>query len=269
MEISLKKVYFSIVKKSTGLKTATHKYPVNKFLKSMKDLDFHTHNVKLKELNHTYVLIREKKIESEVHFDNILNPLRFSVPKIIESPPIYTLIKWRYHDMGIFSSIRNYALRLNAEINILLNHDFSLRTEIRVNKIDDDMIELARRVRSTEEIIELSPYLRKVKKSLLYKIPVFKKPLQRQNFSDEQINSFRELLAKQAKTRKSNIELTSIYDKLNIECFASIKQDPESKYLICNFKSNLDKFDISKFYYLIIGNKKDTKEVVKALYTLD
>ncbi|OGI21217.1 MAG: hypothetical protein A2287_06725 [Candidatus Melainabacteria bacterium RIFOXYA12_FULL_32_12] len=268
-EISLKKIYFFLLRKLTGLKTIVHSHIFSEFPNTINLLDLHSKDIKTKELNPIYVLIRQKTIECKINFNNIKDSLKINLPGIHEIPPIYTMIRWRHTDLSVITQCRSYLLGLSAKINLILNQDFSLKTEIKVKKIDEDAIELDRRVRTTEEIIELSPYVRKAKKGTLYKIPIIKKPLYKLYFTDDQMNDFKEILAKQAKTRKTNIEIVSIYDKLNIEYYSSIKQDQDRKNLICYLNNKLDIINNKVMYHLVIGRKKDSQEVIKSLALLE
>ncbi|EKE04277.1 MAG: hypothetical protein ACD_20C00090G0017 [uncultured bacterium] len=268
-EISLKKIYFFLLAKITGLRANTYTYNVNKFPYKIRLLEAGKQNVKLKELKPTYVLLRQKVIECKVNLNSLVDCVKIELPKVIEIPPIYTMIKWNHNKLSVIIQCRHYLLGLSANINLILNQDFSLKTQSKVNKIDEDLIELDRRVRTTEEIIELSPYVRKAKKTALYKIPIVKTPLYKLYFTESQLEHFKDILSKQRKTRKSNIEIVSIYDKMNIDYYASIKQDQDRKNLICYLNNKPAMTSNETMYHLIIGRTKDTQEVIKALALLD
>lgn len=268
-EISIKKIYFFLLARITGLRTATHVCTVNKFPYKIRLLDAGKQNIKLKELKPTYVLVRQKVIECNVNLKSLIDRVKIELPKVIEVPPIYTMIKWNHNNLSVITHCRHYVLGLSAKINLILNQDYSLKTELHVNKIDEDLIELDRRIRITEEIIELSPYTHKAKKSALYKIPIVKTPLYKLYFTEGQLDYFKEVLSKQSKTRKNNIEIVSIYDKLNIDYYASIKQDQDRKNLICYLNSKPGMMDNKTMYHLVIGRTKDTQQIIKALALLD
>jgi hypothetical protein len=262
-EISFKKPYLTLLKYLTGLKALTHTLSFDDFDKNIINGDLQSTASIREALKPTYVLVREKSIECSADFKNTIDHLKLSDPHIKISPSFENIIKWTTIELSFITQCRKYLMPILAEIKILLNTDLNFGTNVR--QINPDEIELDRRVRTTEEIIELFPYVRSAKRSLLYKIPIFKKPVYKLYFSDSQINNFKEALANKAKTRKTNIEIISIYDKFNLENYSGIKQDSENKGLYCYLNTRTTASHSSEMYYLIIGQKKDTKEVIKTL----
>lgn len=271
-EISLKKLYFFLTNKFTELKPNINTYNfdnLNNLNKNIKNLEIDIKNINVKKFNRLYVLIKQKDIKYNVNLNNSIDLSKFNFPSIKEILLIYyNMVRWRYSDFfGYIIQLRDYILLLTTKINLILSQEFSIKTEIKLNKLDKDEIELDRKIRTTEEIIEICPYIHSTQKKILYKIPVIKTPLYKSYFSEEYITEFKETLAKQGKTRKSNIEIINIYDKFNLSNYSSIKQDSKGKNLICYLNEQY-KINDNDLYYLVIGSRRDNKEIITALYHL-
>lgn len=95
-----------------------------------------------------------------------------------------------------------------------------------------------------------------------------KYPLPKSAFSTEQSNYIKEKLANQAKTRKTNIEIVSVFDKFNMQLYSKINQSRDGKSLECYLSDKKISIKKEKLYYLVIGLKKDTKTPLKTLMQL-
>ena len=265
--ISLKKLYYWFLAKITGLKATSQFSDFTKFRIKIKDTDT-LKIVKIKELNPVYVLVRRKTIECPVKINDNPEGFRINHCVIREIPPIFTQIKWKRPDISLCNVIRNHPISIN-KANINHFEGITLQKRLKVSQISKDAIELQRRLRTTEEIVTLSPYTKRLSRKDLYKIPVIKTPLYKSYFSEVQMAHFRELLANQAKTRRTNVEIISIYDKFSIDMFSSVRQNQEDKNLTCTLNEKLIGIDKDKLYYLIIGNRKDNNVTIKVLAKLE
>ncbi|MFH0702016.1 MAG: hypothetical protein V2B14_00555 [bacterium] len=268
-EINLKKLYYFLVAKLTGLKVSVYFYNFNEFPLEIKDSKTLSKNINIKKLNSLYVLIRRKNIEYTVKFNENPEYFKIKLPNIILSEPIHTSIKWKHSNFNILTLYRNYPLKLSAKINKSPDRDIVLACKTIFNNIENNIIKIDQKTRITEEIVKIFPYIRKINKKILYKIPVIKKSVYKSYFSRNEMDNFREILAKNSKTIKANIEILNIYDKFNVEAYSSIKQDHNTKNLACYLNDKLVKFEQDKMYYLIIGARRDNKAVVKALANLE
>lgn len=269
-EIRFKKIYYFLLAKLTGLKAYPREHAFNKFRIKIRDsASLSYKQAVIREFNPLYVLVREKKITYQVNFNE--NPEHFKIllPNIQTMQPVHTMIKWKTSNFSIYTIYRNYPLKLAANLKSFTGRDVALNTAPRVNKVDNDKIELERRLRVTEEIITIRPYIRPVSRKKLYDIPVTKKPLYKSYFHEDEMIELREALAKQNKTRRSNVEISQIYDKFNIDIFSSVKHDSNTKNLTCYLNNKPVRFNEEKTYLLIIGNRRDNKIPIKALARLE
>jgi hypothetical protein len=205
-----------------------------------------------KELNPSYVLIRRLKFHPEV--------------KMTELPRFENLIKWKSENLSFIMVFRDYPLKLLTNLNFIEKGKLVLNTENLVKYFTDKQVNIAKSVKVFEEILQVLPYTKKIKRQKLFRLPISRSPLYKSYFSTAEMKKFREELAAQNNTRWSNVEIYEIYDKFSVKLFSDIRQTSSSRSLLCypSF-SNAELNENIDFYYLIIGKRKDTDQLVKAL----
>lgn len=269
-EISFRHLYFDFLASLTGLKNAVNINSPDFFQAKVRNIDsIIDKNPVIREFNPIYVLVKEKTIPYEVKFNDNPEWFKISLPNYREIPQIFTQIKWITSYLNLNTVFRNYPLALFTEVKRFSTDEISIFKRLKLNSFDRDTIKLDRRLRIMEEITKISPYTRLLKREKLYDIPIIKKPVSKAYFSQENMAYFREILAKQGRTRSANVEILNIFDKLNIEVFSSIKQDPKTRDLICYPRENNTVTDKEKIYFLVIGQRKDTKVILKVLARLE
>ncbi len=186
-------------------------------------------------LSQTYVLIRDLLFNPEVKI-NVMQSFK-------------SLLKWK--DLNLYCST--------------VIRDYPLGFEVSTVEINYPEIHMDTKVKIYEEIVQILPYVRKVRHKDLFSIPIIKRPVYKSYFTREQMKLIREKTAEQNKTGWANIEVFEIYDKFHYNFFLSIKQVPGSKELECKANRALLDRAPEKSYYLIIGRKRDSLEPVRAI----
>ena len=205
-----------------------------------------------KKFNPVYVLVRF------LNFQPIV--------KLNEMQQFKNLIKWLFVNMDFMVVFRDYPLELVTKLNKYDKEKVALKVERKLKFLEQKQINISKNIKITEEIIHVQPYTRSVKKQKLFRLPISRTPLFKSYFSSEQLRQIREDLAKQNDTRWSNVEILEIYDKFNSKLFADIKQTSGSRNLLCYPSYTNAGMDIEdKMYFLIIGKRRDTGELVKSL----
>jgi len=265
-EISIKKIFIFLLKKALKPKINVNKFEINNdFSVTNNEVLYNFDNIETKTLSSTIIVWQDKLFKFNINLNADGGFFRVKIPQIILSPAINTLLIWRNTDLKLNTLQRLYPIKLFTKINSFSKQDLNIQKYQKINKIDQNLIELDRRLRITEEIVEITPYIKFEKSNRLSRIPITKKPLYKSYFTEAHLNIFREALALQGKTKKINIEIVSIYDKFSIENFSSIKQDPSAKNLICYFNPKPKDINTNKMYYLIIGTKKNDNTTIKAI----
>lgn len=268
LHIFLKNIYYFLLKPLTGLSVSVKENDFKTLQVDFKSFDGLASDPPVfKELNPTYVMVKEKKFDYKVNVKDLENSIKIELPDIRYMTPITNKIKWINPNLDSCRAVRNYPLSLEPNFHKLDADKIILKIP-HVSSLDYSNIRLAEKVRVIEEIITMFPYIKKPEKSLLFKVPVIKSPLFKSYFSQEDMDKFRETLAVQNKVKKTNVRILNIYDKFSIELFSSIKQEGNTKNLICYLNSKLTTFDKNKFYYLIIGQRKDNQVTIKSLANL-
>ncbi|HSA06599.1 MAG TPA: hypothetical protein P5556_05430 [Candidatus Gastranaerophilales bacterium] len=205
----------------------------------------------LRKLNPVYVLIRNLSFHTQI-----------SVNKMSE---FKTLLKW--HVLNLINSIvvRTYPLGFSARLKTFDKPKLALKLPPKVLFIDKKDFHTIKNFRIHEEIVKVLPYVRKADKKIPVKIPVIKRPLYKYTFSREQMKLFREKVAQQNKTSWLNIEIFEIYDKFYTNFYSNIKQTPGSNDLECYLSLSAEKMNPKKNYYLVIGQRRDTGQSIKAI----
>ncbi|MDD3013770.1 MAG: hypothetical protein PHC34_08725 [Candidatus Gastranaerophilales bacterium] len=267
--VSFKNIYHFLLQRLTGLKISIKNSNIDSFQVKIRTSEkFASKMPAIKEFNPIFVLVKEKIIDCNVIIRDMGIDFRLNIPNIHHMTPIDNKIKWKHPDLLSLNVIRNYPLQLESNFRDLNIADLMLSSPEVLNFAYDE-IRLAEKVRVTEEIIAMSPYVKEPSRSVLFRIPVIKKPLSKSYFTEEEMDIFRESLATHNKTKKINVKISNIYDKFNIELFSSIKLEPNSKNLICHLNNKIMKIDKEKLYYLILGERKDNKVSIKSLARLD
>jgi len=204
------------------------------------------------EINPSYVLIRNMKFHPQVQI-NFLEKIE-------------NLLKWNFLNLHLSTSFRQYPLGFSSMLNSVEKSKIKLNISKKVKEFAEKQINIIKKIKVFEEILEISPYTKKLNKQKLFRLPIARSPLYKSYFSDAQMKKVREELAAQNKTRWSNIEIIEIYDKFNSNIFSDIRQTSTSKNLMCypSF-SNADLKIKEELLYLIIAKRRDTGELIKGL----
>jgi|GEM_PF-2924533 len=264
----LKNIYYFLLRPLIGINASVKENDFKTLQVEFNDFDCLAPDPPVfKEFNPTYVMVKEKKIDCNVNVKNLENCISIETPNILYMNPITNKIKWIKHNLGFLRTVRNYSLSLQSHFHEL-NAGITALKIPKVSSFSYDDIKLSEKVRVTEEIITMLPYVKMPEKNLLFKVPVIKKPLFKSYFSEEEMNKFRESLAVQNKTKKTNVRILNIYDKFSVELFSSIKQEGNTQNLICYLNSKLTALDKNKLYYLLIGQRKDNQITIKSLASI-
>lgn len=259
----LRRLFFFILNKITGLNVKINNSYIENFDVKLSKFDYKLGELALKEFNPLYVLVKEKKFDLPVDIKGLDALIKSDNVNINMMEPFENKIKWKHSDLYHTCTSRIYHTVFDVyhkhfeleELSIYTPQCFSMNYE---------EIRLSEKVRVFEELISIVPYVKDVSKSILLKVPVVKSPLYKSYFSIDEMDFFRESLAKQNKTKPSNVLITSIYDKFSIELFSSVKQEPATKNLLCYYAEKNNSFSVAN-YYLLIGERKDNRVSIKSL----
>lgn len=246
------KIYGKLISKLTNLKTPVKSLNFSEFPVNFNTAVLEFNSPEFIELKPTYVLIRNLKYHPDV--------------KIITLPPLESLIKWKFLNLNFSVLFRDYPLKMISNLKEIVKERIFLKLPPKVKYFEQKQINITKKIKVTEEIIQILPYTKEAKKQKLFKVPIERTPLYKSYFSETDMRKFREDLAVQNNTRWSNIEILEIYDKFNVKLFSDIKQSASSRNLFCYPKvENLNIKIDDEFYYLIIGKRRDTEQLVNAL----
>ena len=251
-KIFYNRVYYKLLSTINGFDITVNSH---NFEDSMIKVNFDALTFKepvFQKLSDTYVLIRNLKFQTEI--------------KLIELQKFENFVKWKSSNLNFIVILRNYTLKFFLNLKNLSRKIILINIPNKVRAFDEKQINIAKSIKVTEEIIQILPYTRVLNKQKLFRFPISRRPLYKSYFPDSEMKRFREELAIQNKTRWTNVEILEIYDKFNVKLFSEIKQTSGSKNLLCypSF-SNADMKIDNDFYYLVIGKRRDTSELVKAL----
>ena len=251
-KIFYNRVYYKLLSTINGFDITVNSH---NFEDSMIKVNFDALTFKepvFQKLSDTYVLIRNLKFQTEI--------------KLIELQKFENFVKWTSSNLNFIVILRNYTLKFFLNLKNLSRKIILINIPNKVRAFDEKQINIAKSIKVTEEIIQILPYTRVLNKQKLFRFPISRRPLYKSYFPDSEMKRFREELAIQNKTRWTNVEILEIYDKFNVKLFSEIKQTSGSKNLLCypSF-SNADMKIDNDFYYLVIGKRRDTSELVKAL----
>ncbi|MBY0404612.1 MAG: hypothetical protein K2X66_11985, partial [Cyanobacteria bacterium] len=118
-------------------------------------------------------------------------------------------------------------------------------------------------------------------RSPLLELPIVKAPVILQELSRELSRQFRKALAEKGSTSYTNIEITLVYDRLNVKNFSSISPDGRGN-LVCIPKGELigknhpsrQKLlpapgeDGSMMHYLVFGKRFDTQQPLRTMVAI-
>lgn len=246
------RTYCKLLSRFNGFKASVKSTKYKEFEIKIKSDALEFLEPEFQEINPTYVLIRNLSFQPEIRFK--------------ELQKFDNLVKWKSLNLNFTLIFRDYPIKFLISLKKFAREQIFLKIFDNVKAFDEKTINLVKKIKVTEEIIQILPYTKSLKKEKLFKLPIARSPLYKSYFRDSEIKRFREELAAQNKTRWSNVEIVEIYDKFNMKLFSDIRQTSSSKNLLCfpNFSNADIKID-SDFYYLIIGKRRDTNEMVKAL----
>ncbi len=247
----MKKTYYKLVSKLTGLKSGINKFDFNQFRIKLRDDHLDLPFPSLHKLNPNYVLIRNLSFQIEVSINKILD--------------FKSLLKFKVINCNYSVVFRDYPLGFFAKLMDLDKPKLVLKLPPKVKSINSPDINLFHKIRINEEIVKIRPYIRQTGRKRLLKVSIIKTPLNKNYFSKEQMRVLREKTAQQNKTGWSNVKIFEIYDKFYPNFYSNIKQISGSKNLECKFSSFGYDVNPAKTYYLAIGQKQDTGQSIRAI----
>ncbi|MEI7474979.1 MAG: hypothetical protein WCK67_09400 [bacterium] len=258
-------LYIYMLKKAMPLSTTVNNENVLKFSFEIKNEDSIKKEINIKKLNPSYVLIRNKSTEIKTQTNEYKPSANFKTPLIRRIEQGLIKLKWNYVNFSFITAVRTYNLELFAAINNPESENAFKKISCNLKEIDKKHFNLHYKAKIFEEILEMSPYLKSLSVKNISTLPIIKEPLMKSYFSFSDFDKFREALSLQNDTRKSNVEVSKIYDKLYIQLYQNIKPDDEGKNLLCYPSEPVNNNKKSKLYYLITGKRKDNGEPIKAL----
>ncbi len=207
--------------------------------------------LKLNRLNPTYVLLKSLVFQPEININRIRD--------------FKSLLKWNALNLDFPVVMRNYPMGFTVNINSCDRPKLALKLPPEVKSINQKDFLIYKDLRTYEEIVTMLPYVRKADKKKIFKVPTIKEPVAKYRFSREEMRLIREKVAQQNKTSWLNIEIYEIYDKFFPNLYHNIRQIPGTKALECHFSRVISTRSPKKDYYLIIGQRKDVSQSIKAI----
>lgn len=173
------------------------------------------------------------------------------------------LIKINKPVLNVISVVRSYTLGFYPRIR---KPDASeLIFQANVKEIAEKDVHLEKKLRVTEEILEICPYDRSVPVKKLIGLPVVRKPSAKSYFSLEEMEKFRKALAHHNNTKFYNVIIKNIYDRFYPEMYSSVSLRAQGNALLCFLKPESHLAKPKSAYYYIIGERKDTGAPIQAL----
>ena len=246
------KVYRKILPYFLKVKATTNKLDFAEF-----KIKFSKHDVlefpcpKQHKLNPRYVFIKSLQFHPEI--------------KINRMKDFKSLLKWNVLNLKQTMTLRNYPLGFSSKLKSFDRPELALKVPPKVLKIESKNFYIHGRIRTNEEIVRILPYERKMSNKKLIRIPIRKRPVYKHHFSRDEIKLFREKAAQQNNTSWVNIQIFEIYDKFYANLYSNVRQAPGSKDLECNFNFLARSKNPEKFFYLVIGQRRDTGQSIKAI----
>jgi hypothetical protein len=261
---SLKNPYFSFLSLFVDYSPVVNKIEwENAYFHELKTLEI-SKQLKINKLKPQIVSIHNQNLNQSITEKCKKHELHPNIVKINNFIEIFIeKIQWFYRTINVQTIVRNYNVKIQKN-SVKLNFANLLFESFPTKLSDRDLI-ISRKLRITSEIIALEPYTHKSHFERFINWPVLKTPVAKSEFSKNQTDFFREKLASQGKTNKFNINILNIYDKFALGLFASIKQDENTSNIICYFDKNNKKISEDELYYLVIGVKKDSNQLLKSL----
>ncbi|MFA6989787.1 MAG: hypothetical protein WC197_06940 [Candidatus Gastranaerophilaceae bacterium] len=233
------------------------------FFHKLKKLEIEK-EIKINKLRPQAVFVHNKNLNQSAKEKCRKYPLNLNIVKIFNLSRIFIeKIKWFYKSLKFQSIVRNHNVQIQKNSLVLNSENTNLFTFSK--KLSPNDLMISRKLRITEEIVGIEPYIRKASLEKLISCPVTKTPVIKSEFSKNEIDFFREKLALQVKTVKFNINILNIYEKFVMGMFSSIKQDENSSKIFCYFDKKNNKISENDIYYLVIGVRKDNNQLVKTL----
>ncbi|NLF82356.1 MAG: hypothetical protein GX568_00025 [Candidatus Gastranaerophilales bacterium] len=247
----MKKAYYKLISLISGFRTTSQKLDFAVIEPGLRKEDLELSLPKLRKLNPSYVLIRELTSKPEV-----------TVNKLEDAG---TTVKCRTITFNYPMVFRNYPLKLAVEVKEFNSPQLALKLPPRVLAVDSKDISFSKTLRMYEEIVQVKPYVRKIDRKRMFSVPVIKQPLYKNTFSREQMKIIREKVAQQNNAGWANIQIFEIYDKFCPGFYSNVKQEPGTKNIECTLSPTASGRVSEKTYYLVIGQRKDNRQPVKAI----
>lgn len=247
----MKKAYYKLISLISGFRAVSQRLDFAVIEPRLRKEDIEFSLPRLRKLNPSYVLIRELTSKPEV-----------TVNKLEDAG---TKVKCRAVTFNYPIVFRNYPIKLKAEVKEFNAPQLALKLPPRVLSVDNKEIAFSRTLRMYEEIVQVKPYVRKIDRKRIFAVPVVKQPLYKNTFSREQMKIIREKVAQQNNTGWANIQIFEIYDKFCPGFYSNVKQEPGTKNIECALSPTASGKVPGKTYYLVIGQRKDNRQPVKAI----
>jgi hypothetical protein len=262
-------IYYYWLKKSIPLTVSVNSENNLNFELSINDAESIKSEVVIKKIRPTYVLQRRKTFEFHPKVNEYRQVAKITAPLINNIKQGLIRIKWNYSNFYSSTAVRNYNLNFFSILNYSNSKYTFNRISCIIKSIEKKHFNLSYKAKIFEEILEMSPYIKKKSIKSLCKIPIIKEPLIKSHFSFSDFEKFREALALQNDTKKTNVEITKIFDKLNLKIYQSIKPDNDGNKLLCYPLYQKPEEKKYRMYYFITGKRRDNEEAIKALIAHD
>jgi hypothetical protein len=247
----MKKAYYKLISIFRGFKPKLRTFEFADFPIKFREEDLELPLPKLRKLNPSYVLIRELSSRPEV-----------AVKKLED---VRTMVKCRVMTFSYPVVLRNYPIRFAPEIREFNTPELALKLPPKILSVEAHEMSFSRTLRMYEEIVKVVPYVRKSNRKALFSVPVTKQPLDRNWFSRDQMKLIRERTAQQNNTGWANVQVFEIYDKFCPGLYSNVRQEPGSKNIECVLSLTTAGRAVDKSYYLVIGQKRDSRQPIKAI----
>lgn len=258
-------LYFYILKRTLPFKTVVNYSDVKNFNLEIRNQDTIKSEISINKLRPKYVLIRNKLPEFKVITKEFKYFFNKHITVVRNLTKEFIRLKWNYTYFDFFTLARNYNLKLKTCLNDKNSPNAFKKLFCTVYKLDKKHFKLEFKTVVLEELISILPYIKNKPAKTLCRLPIIKEPLIKSCFSYTEYEKFRDALATQNNTRKGNIEVQKVYDRLNPKIFQTIKPDEQGKKLLCYPLSEMINDKKHRMYYLITGKRKDNGEGIKAI----
>ncbi len=191
--------------------------------------------------------------------------LAYSVPSLLSllvlrdlNNEFYQKIKLKSELMEFFCVSKNYDVDLEKDLKI---NEETFVLEAKSHKSLKEEIQISKKLRTVEELLELEPYVNKLDKKEVREFSVTKYPVKQEKFTEKQIEIMKTQLAIAAKCKKYSITLEQIFDKIPKGLYSEIELNKDNT-LSCKFEKIPT---LGENQILVTGKRRYDTQVTKTL----